>query len=216
MNGSVITDIMLIILLPWQNLQVVTINKNSMFFKGNPAHVPPWKIISIFKNAVKPGVQKWTSVTFHSPLDPPHFQPMWKNPLHQPARFCQTSWWGPYLTPLLQDEPKSQQSIKAAQRKRVFVCVCARARACGRVSVCAWRVLTRQIAAGDFQKPSDCSFFISIRDLVDFVWIFLMMFFDCCCWFWPQEGRRIILETSVARPLSADSPRACVIKTGFL
>lgn len=34
------------------------------------------------------------------PLPPPnHLDPSWKNALYQPASFCQTAWWRPYLTP---------------------------------------------------------------------------------------------------------------------
>lgn len=79
-----------------------------------------------------------------SALEIPHFQPIWKNPLHQPASFCQTSWWSPYLNP----PPARWAGVttKHQSSSKKPVCVCVRG--------CVTSVLTRQAAAGDIQKLS--------------------------------------------------------------
>lgn len=62
------------------------------------------------------------------------FQPSSKNPLYQPATFCQTIWWRPYLTlppagwagatSLLHDKAQRLQNTRSTLRVCVCVCVC--------------------------------------------------------------------------------------------
>lgn len=96
-----------------------------------------------------------------------HFQPFSKNPLYQPASFCQTIWWSPFLTSsLLRDQPESrispaQQSTKAPPPKEIedprVCCVCARVFVCLLDVPSIWRACIKtQLTAGDAEGLNSC------------------------------------------------------------